>query len=317
MRKNYDTAVIFGGVSSENEVSVITGTMVCNVLLKGGKSVLPVYIDHGGKLYADEKLADVSIYKNGGYENFATCGFVSGGAVILSRKGKMKCAVSIGCVINCCHGGTGSGKSTLINLIPHFYDASEGEITVDGVNVNAVGDEVLRAECGIVPQRAVLFKGTIRENIKWGNESATDEEIFAAAEAACAADVIKNKPDGLDEIVEQGGKNFSGGQRQRLTIARALVKKPKILILDDSASALDYATDANLRKNLRALDYNPTVFIVSQRTSSVRFADKILVLDGGELVGCGTHDELLKNCGVYKEIHMSQYAGGDGGEAAV
>lgn len=214
-------------------------------------------------------------------------------------------------------GGTGSGKSTLINLIPHFYDASEGEITVDGVNVNAVGDEVLRAECGIVPQRAVLFKGTIRENIKWGNESATDEEIFAAAEAACAADVIKNKPDGLDEIVEQGGKNFSGGQRQRLTIARALVKKPKILILDDSASALDYATDANLRKNLRALDYNPTVFIVSQRTSSVRFADKILVLDGGELVGCGTHDELLKNCGVYKEIHMSQYAGGDGGEAAV
>ena len=208
-------------------------------------------------------------------------------------------------------GGTGSGKSTLVNLIPHFYDANEGEITIDGVNVNAVGDEQLRDECGIVPQRAVLFKGTIRENIKWGNEDATDEEIFAAAETACAADVIKNKPDGLDEQVEQGGKNFSGGQRQRLTIARALVKKPKILILDDSASALDYATDARLRKNLRSLDYEPTVFIVSQRTSSVRFANKILVLDGGELVGCGTHDELLENCEVYREIHMSQYAGGE------
>lgn len=211
-------------------------------------------------------------------------------------------------------GGTGSGKTTLVNLIPHFYDASEGEILIGGVNVNAVGDEILRESCGVVPQRAVLFEGTIRENIRWGDENATDEEIFAAAETACAAEVIKNKPDGLDEQVEQGGKNFSGGQRQRLTIARALVKKPKILILDDSASALDYATDAKLRKNLRSLDYKPTVFIVSQRTSSVRFADKILVLDGGELVGCGTHDELLENCEVYKEIHTSQYAGG--GEAA-
>ena len=213
-------------------------------------------------------------------------------------------------------GGTGSGKSTLVNLIPHFYDASEGEITIGGVNVNAHGDEALRGECGIVPQRAVLFKGTIRENIKWGDENATDEDIFEAVEAACAADVIKSKPDGLDELVEQGGKNFSGGQRQRLTIARALVRKPKILILDDSASALDYATDAQLRKNLRSLDYNPTVFLVSQRTSSVRFADKILVLDGGNLVGCGTHDELLKTCDVYREIHLSQYSGGDG-EAAV
>lgn len=211
-------------------------------------------------------------------------------------------------------GGTGSGKTTLVNLIPHFYDASEGEILLDGVNVNAVGDETLRESCGVVPQRAVLFEGTIRENIRWGDGNATDEEIFAAAETACAAEVIRNKPDGLDEQVEQGGKNFSGGQRQRLTIARALVKKPKILILDDSASALDYATDAKLRKNLRSLDYKPTVFIVSQRTSSVRFADKILVLDGGELVGCGTHDELLNTCEVYKEIHMSQYAGG--GEAA-
>lgn len=210
-------------------------------------------------------------------------------------------------------GGTGSGKSTLVNLIPHFYDATEGEVRINGVNVNTVGDEKLRAECGVVPQRAVLFKGTIRENIKWGREDATDGEIEAALQLACAADVVKSKPDGLDEGVEQGGKNFSGGQRQRLTIARALVKKPSILILDDSASALDYATDAALRRNLRSLDYNPTVFLVSQRTSSVRFADKILVLDGGNLVGCGTHEELIESCEVYREIDSSQY---DNGNAA-
>lgn len=204
-------------------------------------------------------------------------------------------------------GGTGSGKSTLVNLLPHFYDASEGEILIDGVNVNGVGDEALRARFGIVPQRAVLFKGTIRENIKWGKEDATDEEIEEALSAACATDVVASKHGGLDEPVEQGGKNFSGGQRQRLTIARALVKKPSILILDDSSSALDYATDARLRKNLKSLDYKPTVFIVSQRTGSIRHADKILVLDEGNLVGCGTHEELLKTCEVYREIHFSQY----------
>jgi ABC-type multidrug transport system fused ATPase/permease subunit len=204
-------------------------------------------------------------------------------------------------------GGTGAGKTTLVNLIPHFYDAAEGEVYVNGVNANAVGDEKLRDMCGIVPQKAVLFKGTIRENIQWGNNFATDEEIDEALKIACADDVVKSKQNGLDEIVEQGGKNFSGGQRQRLTIARALVKKPQILILDDSASALDYATDAKLRHNLTTLDYNPTVFIVSQRTSSIRHADKIIVLDGGKLVGFGTHEELLKNCEVYKEIHYSQY----------
>lgn len=204
-------------------------------------------------------------------------------------------------------GGTGAGKTTLVNLIPHFYDACEGEILLDGENVNAVGDEVLRDKCGIVPQRAVLFEGTIRENMQWGKNDATDEEISAAVEAAQAADVIKSKENGLDEKVEQGGKNFSGGQRQRLTIARALVKKPEILILDDSASALDYATDAALRKSIKNLDYSPTVFIVSQRTSSIKHADKIIVLDGGKMIGVGTHDELLKSCEVYREIHYSQY----------
>ena len=211
-------------------------------------------------------------------------------------------------------GGTGSGKTTLVNLIPHFYDASEGEVFIGGQNVNSLGDEKLREMCGVVPQRAVLFKGTIRDNLRWGNEDASDDEIMQAVNYACASDVVQSKPDGLDEAVEQGGKNFSGGQRQRLTIARALVRKPEILILDDSASALDYATDARLRNNLRLLDYNPTVFIVSQRTSSIHHADKILVLDGGKLVGCGKHDELLDSCQVYREIYESQY-GKEGAKA--
>ena len=204
-------------------------------------------------------------------------------------------------------GGTGAGKTTLVNMLPHFYDASAGGVYIGGKNVNSYGDEQLRDMCGIVPQRAVLFKGTIRDNMKWGKGAATDEEILSAIEIAQASDVVKSKDNGLDEEVEQGGKNFSGGQRQRLTIARALVKKPEILILDDSASALDYATDANLRKSIKNLDYKPTVFIVSQRTSSIRHADKIIVLDAGKMVGAGTHDELLQTCDVYREIHYSQY----------
>ncbi len=204
-------------------------------------------------------------------------------------------------------GGTGAGKTTLVNMIPHFYDCKSGEVLIDGVNVNAVGDEKLREMCGVVPQRAVLFKGTIRDNLKWGNGNATDEELMRAIDVAQAADVINSKQNGLDEEVEQGGKNFSGGQRQRLTIARALVKNPEILILDDSASALDYATDARLRKALSGLENNPTVFIVSQRTSSIRHADKIIVLDGGKMVGVGAHEELLKTCPLYGEIHYSQF----------
>lgn len=204
-------------------------------------------------------------------------------------------------------GGTGAGKTTLVNVLPHFYDVREGQVLIDGVNVNGIGDEALRDKCGIVPQRAVLFKGTIRENMQWGKNDASDEEISEAVAAAQASDVIRAKDGGLDEPVEQGGKNFSGGQRQRLTIARALVKKPEILILDDSASALDYATDASLRKSLKNLEYKPTVFIVSQRTSSIRHADKIIVLDGGKMVGLGTHDELLKSCEVYREINNSQF----------
>lgn len=205
-------------------------------------------------------------------------------------------------------GGTGAGKSTLVNLIPHFYGVRCGKVLIDGKDVSAMDDRRLRDACGVVPQKAVLFKGSIRENMKWGKDDASDEEIMCALRIAQAENVIAAKEKGLDEPVEQGGKNFSGGQRQRLTIARALVKKPEILILDDSSSALDYATDAKLRQSLKTLEYSPTVFIVSQRTSSLKHADKIIVLDGGKMVGLGTHEQLLKECEVYKEIHYSQFS---------
>ena len=204
-------------------------------------------------------------------------------------------------------GGTGSGKSTLVNLIPRFYDADQGQVLVGGVDVREQPLEALREKIAVVPQKAVLFHGTIRENLLWGKRNATDAELWAALETAQAAEVVRGKALGLDEPIEQGGRNLSGGQRQRLTIARALVKQPEILILDDSASALDYATDAALRKALREMASPATVFVVSQRASSIRFADLILVLDDGRLVGSGTHDELLQGCPVYQEIYYSQY----------
>lgn len=204
-------------------------------------------------------------------------------------------------------GGTGSGKSTLVNMIPRFYDATSGIVKLNDVDIKDYPIEVVRENIGVVMQKAVLFHGTIRENMKWGNENATDEEIREALKAAQALEVVEGKEGGLDYILEQGGRNLSGGQRQRLTIARALVKKPSVLILDDSASALDYATDAKLRKSLKELTFKPTIFIVSQRTSSIQHADNIVVLDDGELVGQGTHDELLKTCDVYEEIYNSQY----------
>ena len=204
-------------------------------------------------------------------------------------------------------GGTGSGKSTLVNMIPRFYDATSGVVKLNGVDIKDYPIEDVRENIGVVMQKAVLFHGTIRENMKWGNENATDEEIMEALKAAQALEVVEGKEGGLDYMIEQGGRNLSGGQRQRLTIARTLVKKPAMLILDDSASALDYATDAKLRKSLKELTFNPTIFIVSQRTSSIQHADNIVVLDDGMLVGQGTHDELLKTCDVYEEIYNSQY----------
>ena len=204
-------------------------------------------------------------------------------------------------------GGTGSGKTSLISLIPRFYDVSEGEVRVKGRNVEDYSFKDLRKTVAVVLQKASLFKGSIRDNIKWGNENATDEEIMEAVRIACAEDVVNSKEGRLDFVIEQEGRNLSGGQKQRLSIARALVGKPEILILDDSSSALDYATDLALRKGINALSYKPTVFIVSQRTSSIMQADKIVVLDDGEMVGLGRHEELLDSCEVYREIYNSQY----------
>ena len=208
-------------------------------------------------------------------------------------------------------GGTGSGKSSLVNLIPRFYDATAGTVTLMGRPIGQWDRESLRDMVGVVMQKAQLFAGTIRSNLLWGNSDATEEELWVALRLAQAEDFVRAKSKGLDDPVEQGGRNLSGGQRQRLTIARALVKKPQILILDDSASALDYATDAALRKALRTLPDSVTVFIVSQRTSSLQHADQILVLDDGHLVGCGTHRQLLDSCGTYREIYESQFQKGD------
>ena len=207
-------------------------------------------------------------------------------------------------------GGTGSGKTTLVSLIPRFYDATKGQVTLLGQPITAYSKEELNRHVAVVMQKAQLFKGTIRSNLLWGNENATDEELWHALSIAQSEDFVRQKPGKLDDPVEQGGRNLSGGQRQRLTIARALVGHPDILILDDSASALDYATDAALRKALRTLPAETTLFIVSQRTSSLRHADQIIVLDDGHVVGIGTHDELMQTCEVYREIHESQFRKG-------
>ncbi|MCI8333000.1 MAG: ABC transporter ATP-binding protein [Lachnospiraceae bacterium] len=203
-------------------------------------------------------------------------------------------------------GGTGSGKTSLVSLIPRFYDAAEGSVLVDGRDVREYSYQALRGKIGVVPQKAVLFSGTIRDNLKWGRKDASDEELLEALEIAQAREILEQKPEGLDTKILQGGRNLSGGQRQRLTIARAVVRRPEILILDDSASALDFATDARLRKALREMKGETTVFLVSQRAATIQNADRILVLEDGRMAGIGTHQELLKTCQVYKEICMSQ-----------
>ena len=207
-------------------------------------------------------------------------------------------------------GPTGCGKSTLANLIPGFYHATGGNVFVNGKNVSAYDTEQIRAKVGLVPQKPSLFKGTIRSNLLWGDPNATDEQLWDALRLACAADFVKEKPNGLDEEVKQNGSNLSGGQKQRLTIARALVRRPDILILDDSASALDYSTESKLRRAISSLDYKPTKFIISQRTSSIRHADLIIVLDDGDVAGIGTHEELLNSCELYREIYDSQFSNG-------
>lgn len=263
----------------EVEPSVKDGAATVSGDGEAGKSAYSVVFEHAGIRYPDaaqEAVSDITLNVRPG-EN-------------------------IGII-----GGTGSGKSSLVNLIPRFYDCSSGAVYVDGRNVCTYGLTELRDKIGVVPQKSVLFAGTIRSNMQWGKPDATDEEIFAALEIAQAKDVVSKKEKGLDTEVEQGGKNFSGGQRQRLTIARALVKQPEILILDDSSSALDFATDAALRMAIGSMKHKPTLFIVSQRTSAIQYADKIVVLDDGSVVGIGTHEKLMNTCEVYREIYDSQY----------
>ncbi len=243
--------------------------------------------------------------ENDEFVRFDHVGFTyegAGGEVLTDMDFSVKKGETVGII-----GGTGSGKSTLVQLIPRFYDANTGSVYVDGKEVREYEIEELRDKIGMVPQKAALFKGTIRDNILFGRKDATDEMIEEAIDVACAKEFIEAKEGGLSAKVEQGGRNLSGGQKQRLTIARALVRRPKILILDDSCSALDYATDAALRAGIKKLSYHPTVFIVSQRTASIQYADKIIVLDDGEIAGMGSHEELLKTCQVYQEIYDSQY----------
>ena len=254
-----------------------------------------------GKQEYDDKLSDISAEPYIRYDH--VCLTYSGAKEesltdidFLVKKGQ-----TVGVI-----GGTGCGKTSLVHLLPRFYDVTKGAVILDGINVKEYKQEELREKVSIVMQKAVLFKGSIRENLQWRKADATDEEIMEAVKAAQALDVVEKKG-GLDGEIEQNGRNLSGGQRQRLSIARSLVGNPKIIILDDSSSALDFATDAALRKSLKELKGNPTVFIVSQRTSSIQHADLILVLDDGELVGKGTHEELLESCEVYNEIYMSQY----------
>ena len=267
----------------EVEPSIKDGAAMVSAVEPGigeaGKSAYSVVFEHAGIRYPDaaqEAVSDITL--------------------------KVRPGETIGII-----GGTGSGKSSLVNLIPRFYDCSSGAVYVDGRNVCTYGLTELRDKIGVVPQKSVLFAGTIRSNMQWGKPDATDEEIFAALEIAQAKEVVSKKEKGLDTEVEQGGKNFSGGQRQRLTIARALVKQPEILILDDSSSALDFATDAALRMAIGSMKHKPTLFIVSQRTSAIQYADKIVVLDDGSVVGIGTHEELMNTCEVYREIYDSQY----------
>lgn len=294
---NYMSQILVELVKLANLIITVTKAVACGNRIQSVFEIKPS-MEEGSRRYSASsedgyavEFKNVNLCYNEGADNSLT------GIDFSVRKGE-----TVGVI-----GGTGSGKSSLVGLIPRFYDATQGQVLVDGVNVNEYSFDELREHVGIVMQKAVLFKGTIRENLKWGKNDATDEELWAAIDAAQAREFVETKDGGLDFEIAQGGKNLSGGQKQRLTIARALVRKPDILILDDSASALDYATDAKLRAAIAALPGNMTVFIVSQRTASIMHADKIIVLDDGKIVGMGTQEELLEDCEVYKEIYNSQF----------
>ncbi len=293
---NYMSQILVELVKLASLIITITKALACAGRVS---AALDVESDMHG---ADTMPKEIDTDEEVRFEN-VEFGYATGGEPALSGISfSVKKGETMGII-----GGTGSGKSSLVSLIPRFYDATGGHVYIKGNDVKDYPLGALREMVGMVPQKAVLFKGTIRENLRWGNADATGEEMERALSDAQALEIVKAKPEGLDSPVAQNGKNLSGGQRQRLTIARALIKKPEILILDDSASALDYATDLALRRSLAALSYKPTVFIVSQRASSILHADKIAVLDEGKMVGLGTHDELMQTCPVYREIYYSQY----------
>jgi len=307
---NYMSQILVELVKLANLIITVTKAVACGNRIQTvfeQPSGMKVYIEEEALAAARNVQADSVKAKDAKvvFEHTNLCYPGAGADSLTDIHVEIKKGETVGII-----GGTGSGKSSLVQMIPRFYDATAGRVLVDGKDVKTYEPEVLRDKIGIVPQKAVLFRGTIRDNIRWGKESASDEEIRKALQAAQALDFVEDKDGKLDFEVAQGGKNLSGGQKQRLTIARALVMQPEILILDDSASALDYATDAALRKSIKELDPEMTVFIVSQRTASVLHADKIIVLEDGEVAGIGTHKELLDNCPVYKEIHDSQSSKG-------
>lgn len=304
---NYMNQILVELVKLANLIVTMTKALACAERVA---SVFDIGADAAYVGAQDQKLAD-KVDKSAPFLDFKHVSLTYQGAGAPTLQ-DMNFTVNRGDTVGII-GGTGSGKTSLVNLIPGFYPATEGEILLEGRDIRTMSDEELRGRIGVVPQKAVLFKGTIRSNLQWGKPDATEEEMWKALELAQASEVVDGKPRKLDATVAQNGKNFSGGQRQRLTIARALVRNPEILILDDSASALDYATDAKLRAAIRTLEDKTTTFIVSQRASTIRHADKIIVLDDGEIAGMGTHDELLKDCTVYQEIYYSQYPEQRGG----
>ena len=306
---NYMNQILVELVKLANLIVTMTKALACAERVA---SVFDIGADaaYAEKSVQNQKLAD-KVDKKAPFLNFKHVSLTYQGAGAPTLQ-DMNFTVNRGDTVGII-GGTGSGKTSLVNLIPGFYPATEGEILLEGRDIRTMSDEELRGRIGVVPQKAVLFKGTVRSNLQWGKPDATEEEMWKALELAQASEVVDGKPGKLDATVAQNGKNFSGGQRQRLTIARALVREPEILILDDSASALDYATDAKLRAALRTLEDKTTTFIVSQRASTIRHADKIIVLDDGEIAGVGTHDELLKDYTVYQEIYYSQYPEQRGG----
>ena len=298
---NYMSQILVELVKLANLIITVTKAIACGNRVQSIFEMETSMVDGNGSKKEDTgytvEFRNVSMrYKDAGADTLTGIDF------------KAKPGDTIGII-----GGTGSGKSSVVNLIPRFYDVTEGQVMVDGMDVREYKITDLRDKIGIVPQKAVLFAGTVRSNLAWGKEDATEEEMQQALSVAQAAEVVDKKDGKLDAEVEQGGKNFSGGQKQRLTIARALVKQPEILIMDDSSSALDYATDAKLRQAIHNMQNRPTVFIVSQRAASIMYADKIIVLDDGTVAGTGTHEELLKDCSVYQEIYYSQFKRTEGG----